>query len=140
MGEVSETTMTTTTTTKRKKKGRPSLLDLQKRSLKKQQKQNPNLINDPYSNINNDDEDERKQKKQKLLIGLNSQLQNPTTLFSNSQTPQFHPNHPGSDQNVSFRFSIAISLSLFTNPNPIINSILKPFQFQFPSLNFAEYC
>lgn len=99
MGEVSETNMTTTTTTKRKKKGRPSLLDLQKRSLKKQQKQNPNLINNPHSNINNDDEDERKQKKQKLLIGLNSHLQNPTTLFSNSQTPQFHPNHFGSDQN-----------------------------------------
>ncbi|WJX60097.1 hypothetical protein P8452_45335 [Trifolium repens] len=38
------------------------------------------------------DEDERKLKEQKLLIGLNSHLQNPTTFLPNSQT--------GSHQNV----------------------------------------
>ncbi|KAI9113206.1 hypothetical protein K1719_015731 [Acacia pycnantha] len=90
MGEVSETM------TKRKKKGRPSLLDLQKRTLKKQQQhqqqqlqlQNPKLINS-HSDLNrrptrrnsvhaaeegiaDDDDDERKQKKHKLLVGLNS--------------------------------------------------------------------
>ncbi|KAL5073776.1 hypothetical protein RYX36_012760 [Vicia faba] len=94
MGEVSETTttMTTTTTTKRKKKGRPSLLDLQKRSLKKQQKhhQNPNSI---HSNSIND-EDERILKKQKLLQAFNSNLQNhnPPALFPNSNSdPLIHP-------------------------------------------------
>ncbi|KAI9073395.1 hypothetical protein K1719_044628 [Acacia pycnantha] len=86
MGEVSETM------TKRKKKGRPSLLDLQKRTLKKQQQhqqqqlqlQNPKLINS-HSDLNrrptrrnsvhaaeegiaDDDDDERKQKKHKLLV------------------------------------------------------------------------
>ncbi|XP_028765095.1 uncharacterized protein LOC114727029 isoform X2 [Neltuma alba] len=95
MGEVSETM------TKRKKKGRPSLLDLQKRTLKKQQQhqqqqlqlQNPKLINS-HSDLNrrptrrnsvlglrhateegiadDDDDDERKEKKHKLLVGLNS--------------------------------------------------------------------
>ncbi|KAK7351811.1 hypothetical protein VNO77_11522 [Canavalia gladiata] len=76
MGEVSETM------TKRKKKGRPSLLDLQKRSLKKQQRQNPNLTNS-HSNVD-DDDDERKEKKHKLLVGLNSHLNHPTLLPFNS--------------------------------------------------------
>ncbi|KAI4346481.1 hypothetical protein L6164_007374 [Bauhinia variegata] len=97
MGDVSETM-----TKRKKKKGRPSLLDLQKRSLKNQQEQQheqkkSNLINS-YSNRNprptrrnpvpeltqsapngiaedekfGDDDDERKQKKHKLLVGLNS--------------------------------------------------------------------
>ncbi|XP_045806327.1 uncharacterized protein LOC123899279 isoform X2 [Trifolium pratense] len=97
MGEVSETstmtttTTTTTTTTKRKKKGRPSLLDLQKRSIKQQQKQH-HQIDPPHSNSNNDDDDERKLKKQKLLIGLNSHLQNPTTLLPNSHNTGSHQN------------------------------------------------
>ncbi|GAU30169.1 hypothetical protein TSUD_311200 [Trifolium subterraneum] len=90
MGEVSETTTTTTTSTKRKKKGRPSLLDLQKRSIKQQQKQLQNL--DPPHHHSNDDDDERKLKKQKLLIGLNSHLQNPTTLLPNSHSTGSHQN------------------------------------------------
>lgn len=121
MGEVSETTTTTmTTTTKRKKKGRPSLLDLQKRSLKKQQKhhQNPN-----YPNSNSNDEDERILKKQKLLQAFNSNLQNlnPPALFPNSNSdPLSHP--IGSDhQYVSSVSSIHQSNS---------SSIPKPFQFQ----------
>nr|KYP47790.1 Bromodomain and PHD finger-containing protein 3 [Cajanus cajan] len=82
MGEVSETM------TKRKKKGRPSLLDLQKRSLRKQQRQNPN--SQPNTNVDHDhdhddDDDERKEKKHKLLVGLNSHLHHPTLL------PNFHP-------------------------------------------------
>ncbi|KAI4352691.1 hypothetical protein L6164_006915 [Bauhinia variegata] len=97
MGDASETMRM-----KKKKKGRPSLLDLQKRSLKNQQqqqkeRQKQNLTN-TYSNQNRrptrrnpvpdfthsapngtdgdgnngDDDDERKQKKHKLLVGLNS--------------------------------------------------------------------
>ncbi|KAG5018156.1 hypothetical protein JHK87_014011 [Glycine soja] len=102
MGEVSEST-----TTKRKKKGRPSLLDLQKRSLKKEQQNhhqqrqsnNSNSANS-HNNKNktnknavphDDDEDERKEKKHKLLVGLNSHLQNPT-LFPNSQPFNSDPN------------------------------------------------
>ncbi|KAI5402650.1 uncharacterized protein LOC127087693 isoform X2 [Lathyrus oleraceus] len=99
MGEVSETTTTMTTTTKRKKKGRPSLLDLQKRSLKQQQKhlQNPNPFSNSNSNSNSIDEDERKLKKQKLLQAFNSHLQNPPALFPQSNSdPLSHPN--GSDQ------------------------------------------
>ena len=38
-----------------------------------------------------DDEDERKEKKHKLLVGLNSHLQNPT-LFPNSQPFNSDPN------------------------------------------------
>ncbi|KAK7409864.1 hypothetical protein VNO78_00232 [Psophocarpus tetragonolobus] len=86
MGEVSETM------TKRKKKGRPSLLDLQKRSLKKEQQQRQNIPNSTNSRSNNnsavphhdDDDDERKEKKHKLLVGLNSHLHHPT-LSPNSQ-------------------------------------------------------
>lgn len=91
MGEISATM-----TKKKKKKGRPSLLDLQKRSLKQQQQQqNPNFenpnsliashrrstrrnptLNEPdwiNGDDDDDDDDERKQKKHKLLLGLNSQ-------------------------------------------------------------------
>lgn len=120
--------------TKKKKKGRPSLLDLQKRSLKKQQHhKTPNLFIDPSSYSNNDDDDERKLKKQKLLLGLNlnsnsnSLLHNNSTLFPNSnsnsdpQTAQFHPIHNGSNQNVSFDIIIPYS----------------SLQFQIPSLNYA---
>lgn len=96
MGEVSETM------TKKKKKGRPSLLDLQKRRLRKQQQlllQNPNLTNSnsnpsPRRNpllrlsqdgiVGDDDDDERKQKKHKLLVGLNSHHQYSTLSPSNS--------------------------------------------------------
>ncbi|XP_027354384.1 uncharacterized protein LOC113864634 isoform X2 [Abrus precatorius] len=94
MGEVSETM------TKRKKKGRPSLLDLQKRSLKKQQqkhRQNPNLTNS-YSNVD-DDDDERKQKKHKLLVGLNSHLHHPTLSPFNSDPDAAHKRRKiGSDE------------------------------------------
>jgi hypothetical protein len=131
MGEVSETTTTTmtttTTTTKRKKKGRPSLLDLQKRSIKQQQKQHH--LDPPHSNSNDDDVDERKLKKQKLLIGLNSHLQNPTTLLPNS-------NHTGSHQNVvvvSTPFnSLYSSIQLYY---PILINLFNFQLFQFPSLN-----
>ncbi|GKU98166.1 hypothetical protein SLEP1_g11200 [Rubroshorea leprosula] len=87
-----------TMTKKKKKKGRPSLLELQKRSLKQQQQQqqesanltNPSSLNsnrrstrrNPNSdgsspggegiNTGGDDDDERQQKKHKLLHGLNS--------------------------------------------------------------------
>ncbi|CAL0326957.1 unnamed protein product [Lupinus luteus] len=64
MGDVSDAT------TKKKKKGRPSLLDLQKRSLKKQQIHSLNSHSTLHHQ--NDDDDERTQKKQKLLIRLNS--------------------------------------------------------------------
>lgn len=128
MGEVSETM------TKRKKKGRPSLLDLQKRSLKKQkqqqqQPQNSNLTNSYSNAVHHDDEDddERREKKLKLLVGLNSHLQNQhSTLFPNSfpsnsipdsdpeiahKRRKIDPNHHGSEQTVSI--SITFSLSLF---------------------------
>uniref|UniRef100_A0A2P2IRZ2 Uncharacterized protein MANES_05G123900 n=2 Tax=Rhizophora mucronata TaxID=61149 RepID=A0A2P2IRZ2_RHIMU len=88
-------------TRRKKKKGRPSLLDLQKRSLKQQQQQqpkqipnfrNPNSLHtsatrsrrtrSPNSNPgapewigcegDDDEDDERKDKKHKLLLGLNS--------------------------------------------------------------------
>jgi hypothetical protein len=130
MGEVSETTTTTmTTTTKRKKKGRPSLLDLQKRSIKQQQKQHHHDNLDPPHSNNDDDVDERKLKKQKLLIGLNSHLQNPTTLLPNS-------NHTGSHQNVvvvSTPFnSLYSSIQLYY---PILINLFNFQLFQFPSLN-----
>ncbi|XP_050212848.1 uncharacterized protein LOC126664488 [Mercurialis annua] len=86
MGEMEAGEMATK---KRKKKGRPSLLDLQKRSLKLQQQQqqipdfkNPNSLNVsstvrsnrriPNSLNDFDDDDERAQKKHKLLLGLNN--------------------------------------------------------------------
>jgi hypothetical protein len=130
MGEVSETTTTTmTTTTKRKMKGRPSLLDLQKRSIKQQQKQHHHDNLDPPHSNNDDDVDERKLKKQKLLIGLNSHLQNPTTLLPNS-------NHTGSHQNVvvvSTPFnSLYSSIQLYY---PILINLFNFQLFQFPSLN-----
>lgn len=95
---------------KKKKKGRPSLLDLQKRSLKEQeqQPQNPNSKNPNFPNPNSnstrrstrrsakqdeisqetdwldgvgDDDDERKEKKLKLLRRLSpSNPQNPGSL------------------------------------------------------------
>ncbi|OIV96257.1 hypothetical protein TanjilG_05097 [Lupinus angustifolius] len=86
MGDVSDAT---TTTMKKKKKGRPSLLDLHKRSLKQQQQQNldnDNLLNshsNPHLQNHHDDDDERTQKKQKLLIGLNSRNLNNSLLFHN---------------------------------------------------------
>ncbi|KAK7283459.1 hypothetical protein RIF29_12990 [Crotalaria pallida] len=105
MGDVSETapspTMTTTTTTKKKKKGRPSLLDLQKRSLKQQQhnttKNNISLNSHstPHQNHHDDDDDERREKKQKLLIGLNSHNLNlnhhHSSLFPNSSSFNNNP-------------------------------------------------
>ncbi|KAK8678313.1 hypothetical protein V6N13_143817 [Hibiscus sabdariffa] len=84
------------TTRKRKKKGRPSLLELHKRSLKQlqePQQKTPNLDNpnsssnstrrstlrhlnlnggSPVSGGDDDDGDNRQQKKQKLLLGFNS--------------------------------------------------------------------
>ncbi|KAH9693887.1 Bromo domain-containing protein [Citrus sinensis] len=87
------TTSTSTATKKKKKKGRPSLLDLQKRSIKQQnqfQNKNPNSIlksnrpparrQNPNFNSNRDDDDddddddgdERQQKKHKLLHGLDN--------------------------------------------------------------------
>lgn len=95
---------------KKKKKGRPSLLDLQKRSLieQEQQPQNPNLKNPNFPNPNpnstrrstrrsakvdeilpapdwiegvGDDDDERKEKKLKLLRRLSpNHTQNPGSL------------------------------------------------------------
>lgn len=82
------TSTSTATKKKKKKKGRPSLLDLQKRSIKQQnqfQKKNPNSIfksnrrsarhQNPNFNSNHDyddDDDERQQKKHKLLHGLDN--------------------------------------------------------------------
>ena len=107
MGEVSSgTTMTMqqqqNNQAKKKKKGRPSLLDLQKRSLKQQQQRNPNSFNlssnpsrrasrrnpnsdsvsgeDDNDGGGDDDDDERKEKKLKLLHGLDSHPQYPTLL------------------------------------------------------------
>ncbi|KAL2346174.1 hypothetical protein Fmac_000174 [Flemingia macrophylla] len=96
MGEVSETV------TKRKKKGRPSLLDLQKRSLRKEQRQNPNSHPaNANANVNaanvDDDDDERKEKKHKLLVGLNSHLHHPT-LLPNSQPFNSDPKRRRIDQ------------------------------------------
>lgn len=87
----STSTATATATKKKKKKGRPSLLDLQKRSIKQQnqfQKKNPNSIfksnrrsvrpQNPNFNSNHDydddddDDDDRQQKKHKLLHGLDN--------------------------------------------------------------------
>lgn len=85
MGKVEETK-------KKKKKGRPSLLDLQKRTIKQQQLitdpnfQNPNsptrnstpnpnrrsTHRNPSIDGNSDDEDDRKDKKHKFLFGLPS--------------------------------------------------------------------
>ena len=105
MGEVSETM------TKKKKKGRPSLLDLQKRSLKEQQQQqvhreeNLNSINTrrnpvPEQGIAaDDDEDERKQKKHKLLVGLDSHHQS-RTLAPNSLSFNSIPYGVDSNENV----------------------------------------
>ncbi|KAJ9186334.1 hypothetical protein P3X46_001917 [Hevea brasiliensis] len=123
MGEVAATM-----TKKKKKKGRPSLLDLQKRSLKQQQQQqNPNFKN-PNSLIasnttshrrstrrrpnldepdwingdeDDDDEDERKEKKHKLLLGLNSQQNN-----SNND-----------DNNNNHHYPISSANSLGPNPS-----------------------
>ncbi|KAE9609469.1 hypothetical protein Lal_00020660 [Lupinus albus] len=78
MGDVSDAT----TTMKKKKKGRPSLLDLHKRSLKQQHLNDNNLYNS-HSNPHHDDDDERTQKKQKLLIRLNSHNLNHSPLFLN---------------------------------------------------------
>lgn len=97
MGEISETTMTMQQ--QKKKKGRPSLLDLQRRSLKQQQ-QNSNSFNlsanpsrratrrnpDPDMSeriSGGEDDDERKEKKQKPLLGLNPQPHY-TTVSPNS--------------------------------------------------------
>ncbi|KAJ8772682.1 hypothetical protein K2173_027859 [Erythroxylum novogranatense] len=80
MGDIGTRTMTRKK--KKKKKGRPSLLDLQKRSLKEQQQrllllQNPNSQTRSARrnpNSDDDDDDERIEKKHKLLLGLNSHL------------------------------------------------------------------
>ncbi|KAF5740959.1 bromodomain-containing protein [Tripterygium wilfordii] len=105
MGRVGEVPGPTMATKKRKKKGRPSLLDIQKRTLKQEQKlqrnpnsKNPNVSFDCIESRNRrsirrntitdgnsaaqewigaeDDDDERKEKKQKPLIGLNLQNHN----------------------------------------------------------------
>jgi hypothetical protein len=113
MGEISETTMTMHQEQKKKKKGRPSLLDLQKRSLKEQQQQNSNSFNlsanpsrratcrnsDPdrpecISGV--EDDDERKEKKHKLLLGLNPHPHY-TTVSPNSLS--FGSSPSGSDSN-----------------------------------------
>lgn len=98
MGEVSKTTMK-----KRKKKGRPSLLDLQKRSLKQQklqeqhqqhlhdfdfpsnprtpsscQDRNVHPATDSFTGGGDDDDDERIEKKHKPLLGLTSHQNYPT--------------------------------------------------------------
>jgi hypothetical protein len=74
------------------------------------------------------DEDERKLKEQKLLIGLNSHLQNPTTFLPNSQT--------GSHQNV---VSTRVSFSIFSIHDPIVNTIhRKPFQFSTISVSLSQ--
>ncbi|KAJ7957976.1 Bromodomain-containing protein [Quillaja saponaria] len=113
MGEVPETM-----TKKKKKKGRPSLLDLQKRSLKQlQQQQNPKSIDstpNPSHRITgrnstpdpthqspewiaaDDDDDERKKKKHKLLLGLNPHHPYPT-LSANSVS--LNSGSCGSDSN-----------------------------------------
>lgn len=114
MGEISETTMSQMTMhqQQKKKKGRPSLLDLQKRSLKQQQ-QNSNSFNlsanpsrratrrnpDPDGsecNSGGGDDDERKEKKHKLLLGLNPQPHY-TTVSPNSLS--FGSSPYGSDSN-----------------------------------------
>ncbi|KAF3446905.1 hypothetical protein FNV43_RR12085 [Rhamnella rubrinervis] len=136
MGEVSETAMTMMTE-KKKKKGRPSLLDLQMRSLKEQQLQrrtNPNSLNltsnlgsrsarrkpnldaaSPAQDwIAGDDDDERKEKKHKLLLGFNS---NPNshypTLPLNSLSFNTVPN--GSDSNANGE-DPEVALKIRNNP------------------------
>ncbi|KAF5455640.1 hypothetical protein F2P56_025192 [Juglans regia] len=123
MGEVSETTITMTTQhqkKRKKKKGRPSLLDLQKRSLKQQQQQQqqqiPNPINlsphparlstrrnsypdQPEWVSGSGDDDERKEKKHKLLNGLNPHPHYPT-LSQNSLSFSSNPYASDSNANV----------------------------------------
>lgn len=120
MGEVSDTTMTMQHQKKRKKKkGRPSLLDLQKRSLKQQQQQQqqiPNPIHlsphytrrstsrNSYSDqpewvSGSGEDDERKEKKHKLLNGLNPHPHYPT-LSQNSLSFSSNPYASDSNANV----------------------------------------
>ncbi|KAL5557713.1 hypothetical protein UlMin_033924 [Ulmus minor] len=103
-----------TTMAKKKKKGRPSLLELQKRSLKQQHPQvtkpnslnwsrrsnhrNPNLDEaSPVTDlIAGDDDDERLEKKHKLLLGFNSTLFNSVPYSSDS-------NANGDDPDIAFK-------------------------------------
>ncbi|XP_039052911.1 bromodomain and WD repeat-containing DDB_G0285837-like [Hibiscus syriacus] len=122
-----------TTTRKRRKKGRPSLLELQKRSLKQQlqepqqpQQKNPNHIN-PNSSINltrrfsllhsnlnggspvsggDDDDDDRQQKKHKLLTGFNSSSTHQhysIALAHNSASPGSDSNADGDEPDASLK-------------------------------------
>ncbi|KAJ0086115.1 hypothetical protein Patl1_09383 [Pistacia atlantica] len=123
-----ELAATATMTKKKKKKGRPSLLDIQKRSLKQQQldqrnqqqQQNPNSCKsdrrstqqNPNSNYNDvDDDDERKEKKHKLLLGLDNSFNHQQQHYPISSPDFSGPNsildgkrrkinsiHTGSDQ------------------------------------------
>ncbi|XP_039049135.1 uncharacterized protein LOC120190077 isoform X2 [Hibiscus syriacus] len=131
MGGVGE--IAAETTRKRKKKGRPSLLELQKRSLKQQlqepqqpQQKNPNLINPNSSrnltcrsscrhpNLNggspvsrgDDDDDDRQHKKHKLLIGFNSSRSHqhyPIPLAQNSASPGSDSNADDEEPDASLR-------------------------------------
>ncbi|KAF5462237.1 hypothetical protein F2P56_018260 [Juglans regia] len=112
MGEASETTMQQQ---KKKKKGRPSLLDLQKRSLKQQQQQeDPNSFNlisiptrrsirrNPFPDLPecfSGEDDERKEKKHKLLNGLDPHPYYPT-LSPNSSTFDLNPDGSYSNANI----------------------------------------
>ncbi|KAK8642280.1 hypothetical protein V6N13_011632 [Hibiscus sabdariffa] len=120
------------TTRKRKKKGRPSLIELQKRSLKQQLQEplqkTPNLIN-PNSSINStrrsarrhtnlnggspvsggdddDDDDDRQQKKHKLLVGFNSSRSHqhyPIPLAHNSASQGSDSNADGDEPDASLK-------------------------------------
>lgn len=114
MGETSETTMQLQKK-KQKKKGRPSLLDLQKRSLKQQkQQQDPNSFNlisiptrrsirrNPFPDepeCFSGEDDERKKKKHKLLNGLDPHPYYPT-LSPNSSTLDLNPDGSYSNANI----------------------------------------
>lgn len=141
MGKVSETTMMMQHQEKRKKKkkGRPSLLDLQKRSLKQQQqhqqqqqKEIPNSINlrphptrrstrrksypdQPEWVSGSGDDDERKEKKHKLLNGLNPHPHYPTL----SQNPlSFSSNPYASDCNADVEDTEAVIQRRNISPVP----------------------
>ncbi|XWS24606.1 hypothetical protein CRYUN_Cryun28dG0117300 [Craigia yunnanensis] len=135
-GEIAAETMTR----KKKKKGRPSLLELQKRSLKQQHQQQKQSLQqkNPNSSFNSnrqstrrnpnldegsllpegisggdDDDDERQQKKHKLLLGLNSSRNHqhsPIPSGSNSASYGSDSNADGEDPEASLKRNKLTSL------------------------------
>ena len=114
---------------KKKKKGRPSLLDLQKRSIKKQnqqklllQRQDPKFSNPrgrKRESVAGDEEDERRKKKHKLLLGFNSGSDPNLTTLSFDDDPDVLLNHDAviiiSEDSFDFLFDSFFFLFLFQN-------------------------